>query len=184
MRRAVSSRHCIEQCARARNSSVAAAPAPAARGALRLGGADTPGHCASIDIRAPARQLRQAVAPSAISLAPGADAFEALVSRAAERGARRALARIGSTSTPRISLPIYWRWRAAAARLVMRRAARIASLRASGNCSASSSARAGARAPSPSSWTAWRSALARASCWGAAACRGGHGRQCQAVSYI
>jgi len=26
-------------------------------------------------------------------------------------------ARIGSTSTARISLPMYWRWRAAAARL-------------------------------------------------------------------
>src|SRR5204863_183934 len=53
--------------------------AAGAAAALSLGGADTPGPLSSIEIRSPARQLRQGRGPfSDQPLAPGADALETL----------------------------------------------------------------------------------------------------------
>jgi hypothetical protein len=61
------------------NSSAADCIVSQSDGALRLGGADTAGPLRSIDIRAPARQLRQGRRAFCDQpLAPGADAFEAL----------------------------------------------------------------------------------------------------------
>jgi len=66
---------------------------------------------------------------------------------------------------------MYWRWRAAAARLVILRAARIASLKASGSCSASSSASRMHTQRLAQVLSVVRSALGVRSCWEAAGCR-------------
>src|SRR6202051_2317711 len=54
----------------------------------------------------------------------------------------------------RMSLPMYWRWRAPAARVRMRRASRMASVRAGGKSSPCSSASLRSTSSSPNLWAA------------------------------